>query len=95
MTTLNSGVKEHLSTSKTTSNIPCSSCDQIRHQLRRRQSKLLPSFTLNLCNDCIAKKFEPRWIIIMAGRKFGPEYVKDYLDPKKYSGDEILLKETT
>jgi hypothetical protein len=86
-----------LSTSKTTklSEIPCSSCDQIRYQLKRKQSKLIPSFTLNLCNDCITKKFEPRWIIIMAGRQFGAGYVKDYLEPKRYVGEEILLRETT
>lgn len=77
------------------SKIPCSSCDQVRYQLKRRQSKLIPSFTLNLCNECIARKYEPRWIIIMAGRQFGSTYVKDYLEPKRYHGEEILLKETT
>lgn len=95
MTSSNLGVKERLNTKQTASNIPCSSCDQIRFQLRRKQSKLIPAFTLNLCNDCIAKKYEPRWIIIMAGRQYGPEFVKDYLVPKRYHGDEILLRETT
>lgn len=95
MTTLNLGARERLNTSRTTSDIPCSVCDQVRHQLRARKSKLLPQQSLYLCNDCATRRYEPRWIIIMAYRRYGLEYVKDYLNPKRYHGDEILLKELT
>lgn len=48
-----------------------------------------------LCNDCVTRKYEPRWLVIMAGRKYGAEYVKDYLRPKRYHGKDILLSEVT
>lgn len=83
-----------MATSKTTaSDIPCSSCRKHRYQLRARKSKLIPNVTLYLCNDCVAKKFEPRWTVIMAGREFGIEVVKDYLKPQRYLGEEIKLSE--
>ena len=82
-----------MTTKPTLSNIPCSSCDSIRYQLKRKKSKLLPSFTLNLCSDCIEKKYEPRWIVIMAARRYGADKVSNYLEPKRYVGEDILLKE--
>lgn len=84
-----------MNTSKTTNDIPCSSCDKFRHQLKAKKSKLLPTFTVYLCNDCISKKYEPRWIVIMAGRRYGAAYVKEYVENKRYVGEEILLRETT
>ncbi len=95
MTILNSGVKEHLNTSKIPGDIPCSVCDHVRHQLRARKSKLLPQQPLYVCNECAVNKYEPRWIIIMAYHRYGLEYVKDYLEPKRYHGKEILLRELT
>lgn len=75
------------------SSIPCSSCRKPKHELKARKSKLIGSQTLYLCGDCISKKYEPRWVVIMAGRQYGPEYVKDYLSPKRYIGEDILLSE--
>ena len=95
MMTSSLGVKEPLNTNKTTNDIPCSVCDKMRHQLRARKSRLLPQQPLYICNDCASKRYEPRWIVIMAYRRYGLEYVKDYLEPKRYHGDEILLKELT
>lgn len=77
------------------SDIVCSSCDRQKFELKARKSKLLPGQSLYLCNECIAKRLEPRWVVIMAGRRYSPEYVKDYLHPKRYIGEEILLKEIT
>lgn len=73
--------------------IPCSSCRKPKHELKARKSKLIGSQTLYLCGECITEKYEPRWVIIMAGRQFGPDYVKDYLKPKRYVGSDILLSE--
>lgn len=52
--------------------IECSSCGKQKNELTPSKSRLRPSMTLNLCNDCISMKREPRWLIIIVGRE-GPE----------------------
>lgn len=46
-----------------------------------------------LCNDCIAGKYEPRWLIILIGRRDGFETVANFLEPKRYVGNDILASE--
>jgi hypothetical protein len=36
---------------------------------------------------------EPRFVIILAGRSNGPEYVAEYIKNHKYHGPDILAKE--
>jgi len=46
-----------------------------------------------MCITCIEGGFEPKWAVIMGGRQFGFEYVKDYITKRKYVGQEILANE--
>jgi hypothetical protein len=46
-----------------------------------------------MCETCITSKFEPRWIIILAGRQLGPESVRDFVLKKRYIGNEISASE--
>lgn len=66
----------------------CSICQSHRHQLKARKSKLMPSIDLYLCNTCIEKKWEPRWLVILVGRQ-DPAKVREYLLGRRYNGEEI------
>jgi hypothetical protein len=46
-----------------------------------------------MCESCISSKFEPRWLIILAGRQLGSDAVKDFVLKKKYVGLEITASE--
>jgi hypothetical protein len=46
-----------------------------------------------LCNSCTDNKLEPRWTIILAGRQFGSDFVKEFIIKKKYCGNEISASE--
>jgi len=71
----------------------CYSCGKPKNELLPKKSKLLDGINLLLCNNCIEKKYEPRWIIILAGRMNGPEYVKEYIRLNRYIGKEISASE--
>jgi hypothetical protein len=46
-----------------------------------------------MCESCIELKFEPRWVIILAGRQHGAEFVREQVLKKKYVGAEITASE--
>jgi hypothetical protein len=46
-----------------------------------------------MCETCTISKFEPRWLIILAGRQLGSESVKDFVLKKRYVGTEITASE--
>lgn len=46
-----------------------------------------------MCETCINSKFEPRWVIILAGRQNNMEYVRDFILKRKYVGNEITASE--
>lgn len=71
----------------------CYSCNKQKNQLHPLQSSLMPGTTLLMCQMCIESKFEPRWVIILAGRQKGPEYVRDFIIKRKYVGREIAATE--
>lgn len=71
----------------------CYSCNKQKNQLHPAHSGLLKGTSLLLCQTCIESKHEPRWVIVMAGRQFGPEYVKDYIINRRYSGKLILAED--
>lgn len=71
----------------------CYSCGKAKNSLSPKKSKLLNGINLLLCNSCIDNKYEPRWIIILAGRKFGPTFVKEYIKNNRYIGKEISANE--
>jgi hypothetical protein len=46
-----------------------------------------------MCETCISSKFEPRWVVILAGRQLGSDAVKEFIIKKKYIGNEIAASE--
>jgi hypothetical protein len=36
---------------------------------------------------------EPRWVIILSGRQFGSEYVREFIVKKRYIGNDISASE--
>ncbi len=46
-----------------------------------------------MCETCISSKFEPRWVIILSGRQYGSEFVRDYVIKKRYHGLDITASE--
>jgi len=71
----------------------CYSCNKPKNQLHPTASQLLAGTTLLMCQICIDSKFEPRWVIILAGRTLGPEKVRDYVIKRRYVGKEIFATE--
>lgn len=71
----------------------CSSCDRQRADLHAKKSKLLPSMTLYLCDECIKAKREPRFLIVLQGRAMGFEFVAPYIRAHRYVGEDIKAKE--
>ena len=72
--------------------ILCYSCNKTKAKLDVKKSALLP-INLFMCEGCINSKFEPRWVIILAGRSSGPDYVREFILKKKYVGNEISASE--
>jgi len=72
--------------------ILCYSCNKNKNKLNLKKSSLLP-INLLICETCIDSKFEPRWIIILAGRQMGSEYVREFVVKKRYVGNEISASE--
>lgn len=46
-----------------------------------------------MCTTCIESKFEPRWVVILAGRQRGTQAVREYIVKRRYIGKEILGSE--
>jgi hypothetical protein len=72
--------------------ILCYSCNKSKNQLNAKRSALLP-INLLMCETCITSKFEPRWVIILAGRSNGADHVRDFVLKKRYVGNEISASE--
>jgi hypothetical protein len=70
----------------------CYSCNKTKNKLSLKKSVLVP-INLLMCESCILSKFEPRWLIILAGRQLGAESVRDFVLKKKYIGVEITASE--
>ena len=71
----------------------CYSCGKTKANLNARKSSLIPGISLLMCQTCIDNKYEPRWIIILAGRQNDPAYVRDFIIKRRYFGKEILANE--
>jgi hypothetical protein len=72
--------------------ILCYSCNKSKNKLDARKSSLLP-INLLVCESCISAKLEPRWVVILAGRSQGPDYVKEFIIKRRYIGNEITASE--
>ena len=71
----------------------CSSCDKQKAELFPKKSALLKGTTLYMCRTCIEAKMEPRWIIILAGRRDGSDSVREYIVKNRYVGTPIRAEE--
>lgn len=72
--------------------ILCYSCNKTKNKLNAKKSALLP-INLLMCESCINSKFEPRWVVILAGRSNGADYVREFVLKKRYIGNEISASE--
>ena len=72
--------------------ILCYSCNKNKNKLSVKKSSLL-SINLFMCETCITAKLEPRWVIILAGRQFGSDCVKEHILKKRYIGADISASE--
>lgn len=72
--------------------ILCYSCNKTKNKLDVKRSSLLP-INLLMCETCVASKFEPRWVIILAGRSHGSEHVKEFILKRRYAGAEVSASE--
>ena len=72
--------------------ILCYSCNKSKNKLDVKKSSLLP-INLLICETCSSSKFEPRWVIILAGRHMGSETVRDFVLKRRYIGKDISASE--
>ena len=70
----------------------CYSCNKTKNKLSVKKSSLF-QINLLMCETCVSSKFEPRWAIILAGRQFGSDSVREFILKKRYVGDEISASE--
>ena len=75
-----------------TDKVLCYSCNKTKNKLNVKRSSLF-EINLLLCETCITSRFEPRWAIILAGRQFGAEAVREFILKKRYTGNEISASE--
>lgn len=71
----------------------CFSCKKNKSKLYPKNSDIIVSVTNYLCQACLDAKFEPRWLIILAGRSMGTEVIRDYIVKRRYVGEEITAQE--
>jgi len=72
--------------------ILCYSCNKTKNKLNVKKSILIP-INLLMCETCITSKFEPRWVVILAGRQLGSDSVKEFIIKKRYCGNDIAASE--
>lgn len=72
--------------------ILCYSCNKSKNKLDVKRSTLMP-INLLMCESCITAKYEPRWVVILAGRSNGSDSVKEIIAKHRYTGKDILASE--
>lgn len=75
------------------SDVRCTSCNNANEQLKRLNSKVLKGSQMFLCVDCIEAKREPRGYLILAAREHGVQFVQHWIKNRRYTGEEITLRE--
>lgn len=68
----------------------CTSCGT-KEFVYQQQSYYFPNVKIFLCGDC--HFYEPRQLVILAGRVSGINRIKHSLITKRYHGEDILAKE--
>lgn len=71
----------------------CFSCKKDKNQIYPKNSDILVNVTHYMCKSCIDLKYEPRWVIVLAGRSMGQDAIKDFILKKRYIGPEITAQE--
>jgi hypothetical protein len=71
----------------------CSVCKKSRNDITRKNSILIPGINVYLCNECLAEKREPRWLIVLAGRSGRFDAIRPFLKNRRYVGDDITAEE--
>lgn len=71
----------------------CYSCNKQKNELQPKKSDIMNGITVFMCQTCIDAKFEPRWVIVLAGRQKGAEFVRDYIIKRRYVGRIIDAEE--
>jgi len=71
----------------------CFSCGKSKNELQPCKSNIISGVSLFMCQLCIDSKFEPRWVIILAGRQNGADSVRDYVVKRRYVGKTISAEE--
>lgn len=68
----------------------CQSCGAQKMSLRKIKSSLITTMELIMCNTCVANKYEPRFIVILAARTIGiGDGVRKIISDRRYIGEEI------
>jgi hypothetical protein len=71
----------------------CFSCGKSKNKLSPTKSTIMDGIQLFMCELCIDAGYEPRWVIILAGRQKGPEHIKNFIIKKLYLGKVITAEE--
>jgi len=71
----------------------CSVCKRNRDNVTPKQSDLMPSIRLFLCNECLDAGKEPRYVIVLVARGGDALSVKSYIKDHRYVGEAITAKE--
>lgn len=71
----------------------CFSCGKQKNELQPKKSAIMDGIQLFMCLTCLESKFEPRWVIILAGRQKGPDIVREYIVKRLYVGKIITAEE--
>lgn len=71
----------------------CSVCNNNKHELHPKKSKLMDGMTLLLCNSCLDSKKEPRFVVVLHGRANGIQSVSSYIKEHRYAGADITASE--
>lgn len=71
----------------------CSVCKKNKESITPKNSELMPSVRLFLCNECLDGGFEPRYLIVLTGRGGDMQAVRKYVKDHKYVGAPITANE--
>jgi hypothetical protein len=71
----------------------CYCCGKSKNELHPKKSAIMEGVVVLMCTTCIEAKFEPRWLVVIAGRQKGPEFVRDYVIKRRYIGKIITAEE--
>ena len=71
----------------------CFSCNKEKNQIYAKKSDIINDVINYMCQQCIDLKFEPRWMVVLAGRSMGSHVVRDFIVKRRYIGPEITAQE--